>query len=906
MNSSGIKRGLATTAVSALAIAGLPLFASSASADVANNAEIKVVSVTNVRNAGTYGGQVVLNVKGIWEDVVAPGNANNVRDAGELPDQAKFLLRAENPADGSEDKAGVQDLDLKAASVIADGANGDTTKNDGFDTVVLRVAATTQQVGDTAKFSVIYDEANAGTYNLGEPFVKTAVTTVGAPTTFALSPASQTGALNQAVDYNARLTDAAGRPTQLNAGETVALTSDTGAVDFNTATGALDANGALTAADLITGSATVTVAGTTTVVHTITGDPTEAGVSNGTAKLDVLKGATISNTEVDFVTGADSWDGFGGDTFGNGVLVRVDQPSITVNIKGGAADAGGTVPVTVSSANGITFGGKTSQQFLVTLNGDSVGSFTITPDAGTIADGRTISVKGFDADTTIAYAIARVNNANTKTDAGTYISSYTGTVSPKVTVRDQFGNPVSGVWVSVQRTGGANADASPSARKQTGADGTVSFDLTSTKATATNNTKDDLVVRVYPNEFSAAGDFLVQADKADIVYTADGKGSEFSLRGDNIALAGAAYDPKSVFAEPLTDAKADTDANEYIKLDVTGGTGGAPVTISVDGGAKVIDPAATPSVWLSDGKDSISTSLDNGGAKTFRIVGTKTGTVNVTVTSGGFTKTSQVTIRAAAAPVARNVALTGPTAATSGSTAVFVAKVTDAFGNPVPGFGVGGLSIQVAGPARLQGTDAVTDANGELKINVALDSDADAPVTVSVLATGGQFGANANSTTAAPGDANNARGLTASVRQASAQIAEVTDLAALEQAVADAEKALADAEDALAAAQGNLDVAQTELAVAQANVDTLKAKKAKLRKKLNKAKANDNKQKAKTTRKKLRAVKRNLSAAQDQVTIATAKVAAAQGVVDNRTEDVAEAQADLDQAEQNLEDAQNG
>jgi hypothetical protein len=901
MNSSGIKRGLATTAVSALAIAGLPLFASSASAVVTGAAEIKVVSKSGVRQGGDVGGLITLNVKGIYEQVTA----NGVDDgATEIPLAANFKLgRQSAPGTSPATETGSSTAALVPGSVnvIADGAAGDTVKNDGYDTVTLRVTATTATVGGTAPFAIYYDD-DADGYDLGEPLVKDSVTTVGAPTKATLTPATTTAAKDQAVDYTLKLVDANGNPTQTLSTKVVDLTSNPGTVNFS--------QNQVTAEELASGSFDFTATGTAAVTHTITADPTEAGVANGTATLDIVKAAAIGPAEVDIVTAADSWDGFSAtNAFGlgaNATKVRVDQSSVTFNIKSTdlAADAGGTRVITVSSANGLLFGGKTSKSYTVTLDSSGVASFVVTPDAGTVANNRSFTIDGFTAAHEVKYEIAAINSVTT--DASTYVSAYNGTVSPVVTVKDQFGLPVAGAYVSAQRTTvpGTNPDAAESARKATGADGKVTFDLASTKATALNNGDDTVTFRAYSSEFD---DTVDKSTTAVIKYTADGKGADFVLREGAVLLSGAAYDPKTVSAAPLYDANANSALrDEYIALTVSGGTPGAPVTLSADNGAAFLSTAGGASDDLADAKSPFTGKLDGAGNLTVNLVGTKAGLVNVSVTSAGVTKTTQVTIKPSADAKARNVELTGPTAAVGGDTATFTAKITDAFGNGIPGLSSQLLSIQVAGPARLQGTDAQTDSNGNIKINVALDQNANSPVTVSItgLSSGtNEFGANANSTTNAAADAGNAKGLTASKSTATAQIAKVTDIKGLEKAVADAQAALDEAKSNLAAAQGNLDVANTELAVAQANLDTLEAKKAKLKNKLEKA---DTRKEKRSIRKKLRAVNADIQDAKDAVTIATAKVAAAQGVVDQRQAQVDKAQADLDQAEQNLEDAQNG
>ena len=75
------------------------------------------------------------------------------------------------------------------------------------------------------------------------------------------------------------------------------------------------------------------------------------------ATLNVTKAADITTDEVDIVTGADSWDGFGGGTDGGTTEVRVDQSSIRIDFKADANDKNSTVTLDLTGT-GITFGGK--------------------------------------------------------------------------------------------------------------------------------------------------------------------------------------------------------------------------------------------------------------------------------------------------------------------------------------------------------------------------------------------------------------------------------------------------------------------------------------------------------------------------------------------------------------------
>jgi hypothetical protein len=347
---------------------------------------------------------------------------------------------------------------------------------------------------------------------------------------------------------------------------------------------------------------------------------------------------------------------------------------------------------------------------------------------------------------------------------------------------------------------------------------------------------------------------------------------------------------------------AGDSADEDITLDTSGGTPGLPVTVTADNGALILTGA-------NENLSQAAASQTGVIGDNFEVIGTKTGLVTLTITSGGKTKTAQVTVKALAnnSGTARNISVSGPSEAVGGDTVAFAAKITDAFGNPIAGFQRGNLNVTVSGPGSFQDGDAISNADGVINLNVRLDDNADSSVTVNVTVpstTTAQFGAAANQVTAGSA-ANSGPGLPASVTSATATIADVTDIAALEQAVEDAEVALANAEGALAVAQANLNVAQTELDLAQAEVDRLQEKKADLRQKLNKAKRNDNKQKAKTTRKKLRAVKRQLRDAKSEVVVAEAKVAAEQVAVDNAQTTVDAAEEDLAQAQADLDEAQN-
>lgn len=306
----------------------------------------------------------------------------------------------------------------------------------------------------------------------------------------------------------------------------------------------------------------------------------------------------------------------------------------------------------------------------------------------------------------------------------------------------------------------------------TDANGKATF--TFTDKDAVNNGVDTVTFRVFENQFDATA--AATDNSTQIRYTTEGTGSDYVLTLDGLNASGVAYESSSVSVAPLTDTDAgapgvDTaKGDEVVNLGIVGGDTGAPVTISVDNGAKILKNAEQR---LSQGADSETNVMGSG--DTFRVIGTKSGLVTVTVTTGGRTHTAQFTVAPhVTAGAARNVAVSGPAEAESGTLATFTAVVTDAFGNPVPNVTPADLNVQVTGPGALQDTGAATDADGKIALNVRLTDDAEGAVTIKVTGLPGthQFGAAADQVTLNQVPADGA-GLPASSNNAEATLTAV-------------------------------------------------------------------------------------------------------------------------------------
>ncbi|MCR6030612.1 hypothetical protein GGQ22_04045 [Nocardioides sp. zg-579] len=738
MNSSGIKRGLAVSAISALAVAGIPALASPASA--APGDVIQVASAGPARNgatAATEGAVVVLRTSGVV--------------AADLKLIANDLSGVANQSQNN----GNQTLAIVGTrTTVLNGATGDSNPNDGLDEITLRITATTP-VGGTAAFTVFEDEDTDNAVDGGEARSQVSIQTGGVPTSLEVTPGSQTApAGTPSSPYSVTVRDAAGRATQLLTAETIELTSTPGGVTFYrpVAGAAPVVDSTITSEEARTGTATFLASAASGQFLINLDGP---GSAESTATLDVVTAATgIAAAEFDVVTEADSYAGFGdrGDAVSTpaAVDVRVDQTAVRIDIRSSApvADArkGATVLLNLTGT-GITFGGRPAGTVSTVLDQNGVGSLTITPDAGTIQVGDSIRVQGSGIDTTLTFARARLTSS--APEAQTYVAKAGGSVDITVTARDQFNLPIAGAAISAQRAG-ANNDAQPTARKVTDANGKATFTFTDARTTPVANTQDMVTFRAYTDAFVPETDPSINSS-ATIRYTAEGLGQDFTLSLDSVSANGVAYNPADTVIVPLTDGVVSTGNNgtnpigdEVLALGVLGGDAGAPATVTVDNGGVLLREGE---VLLPQGSASESIVLPASALNSIRVAGTKSGLTTVTVTSGGRTKTAQFTVGSSSAAAARNVSVSGPGEVPAKTQQItFTAVVTDAFGNGVAGVPANALNVQVSGPGELQDSDAVTNAQGQLNLNVRTDDNAVGAITIRVQGypSYGQFGAAAN------------------------------------------------------------------------------------------------------------------------------------------------------------------
>jgi hypothetical protein len=755
MNSSGIKRGLAGSAVAALAVTGIPFLASSA--DAATGDVIQVQSTGTARNAGDQGALVVLNTRGIDPTLLDLAGTDLTNDGENNATQSAEIVPG-------------------SATRIASGATGDLTPGNGLDQISLRVAATTPPGGDnTADFTVFEDEDGDSAVDLTEARTQASVKTTGPAASVDVTPSSQSAPSGEpSAAYTVTIRDADGNVTQLDSSESLTLDNGTGDATFG---GAGDGD-VIDADEILDGTAQFTAEGTATGPQTFTvaavdtDAPSDVSGSD-TAVLNVTASATLTNDDIDVVTGADSSNGGSAE---DPTYVRIDQSSVRLDIDSNdAADANSTVTFTVTG-NGVTFnGGKPTTTVTTTLDANGVGSVTITPDAGSIQAGDGFTVNGAGI-SNLDFVFERSEVSAASVDAPSLVYTQVDTpTSVTVTVTDQFGNPAAGAQVSAESAGTGVNNTQP--RQTTNAAGQTTFTFPAGDTQAGD--VDTITYTVFQDAATPDGDGIPATEDTTVKYTADGKGPDYQITLDSLSTEAPTYSPDDVTVIPLADAVADNNGgptgDEIAHLTIASGEAGAPVTVSVDNGALILSGGNK----LTDGKSSVTGQVGD----TFEIVGTKSGIVTVTTTSGGRTETAQLTVEGQTDPnTARNVTVSGPATVPAGTDQItYTAVVTDAFGNPIANFprsviGDELLNIQVSGPGHFQDGDTQSNANGEIKLNVAVDSGAAGDITIKVTGQNGaflggtQFGAQADRLTATS-NSDDAKGLPASSNVATATTA---------------------------------------------------------------------------------------------------------------------------------------
>lgn len=444
------------------------------------------------------------------------------------------------------------------------------------------------------------------------------------------------------VDFT--VTDANGNPL---VGQTVTITTNNGAQP-GTVTVTTDSNGVAHV------DVTSTTAGNASVTATVNGQAQTANVSfvadSASATLTAANLTTLTSNALANGTATNSVKVVVTDANGNRV------PGVIVNFM---ADNGATIAGSgVSGADGT---------LVRTLTSTTAGASVVTATVN--GTSQTTSVV-FKADG--ATAILTAGNLTVVTTGA--VANGTAQNSVKARVTDKYGNPVPGGTVTFAATNGATIAGSGA----TGADGSVTQTLTSTKAG--NSTVTASVNGVSQNVVVS---FVADATTAGL--TATGAGLVTTL--DNQAANGVAADTVKA---TVTDKNGNPVA-------------GLAVTFSVTTGAVLTTTKGT---------------TDSSGVATASVTSLKAGSYDVTATVNGSSKTVPVTFIADSltAKFTDTPVISGDNAPADGISHIDVAyTVTDANGNPLAGQTVTVTASDGAQPGSIT---LVTDGNGVVTVSV--------------------------------------------------------------------------------------------------------------------------------------------------------------------------------------------
>ena len=597
-------------------------------------------------------------------------------------------------------------------------------------------------------FNVDTAGSYAGVIFNGTDTVSFSFATAGAPTSIALTPATQTVLVGGQGALAVTLKDAAGNTTQPQTVDSVSLASNgDDTLSSTSLTGAV--GGALQL-----GTANVTIdtqsAGTSTITATPLGTLPASGVTAQTATL--VKSGSVATTTVKSITVAEPVKQVAGGTAPSSSTTQIPEGTTTVRVlvdDTTVAAAGNTIRLKAVLSAGTLNGTSTLTQYAdVTTNASKQATATFTIGGAGILNNATLTVSQVNvanaavspaAQNTITQKTATVSAATIRISPDDSQVAAIGAVTPvAVTVADQFGDPQAG-W-TIQAFRGLAGSGTFLTQGTTNALGQAQVTVTNASGIVSGTTE-NYSIRAYIGAITPVDD----NNTLSIAYTTNG-----GITGLSVAVAGGGTTPitnttTSIAVLPYqvvpyggTAGTATTgtftvaSATGTATGNVTGFTPTATpannVTVTVGAGVKVSTTAST--VW-SGGAQSVTVSS---GTPVY-VFATKAGDHDVVFTSGGLTTTAKIKVATAAA-AAYDIAIT-PVEQTlaRGSFGTATVKLTDVFGNAVPGdAATNAVTVTAAGEVRLGGLNVTQDvtvgADGTGTISLVAGTDGTGSITV--------------------------------------------------------------------------------------------------------------------------------------------------------------------------------
>ena len=613
----------------------------------------------------------------------------------------------------------------------------------------------------TLSFRVDTAGSYAGQIYNGTDTVTFSFTTAGTPTSMTLTPATQTVLVGGTADLTLTLLDAAGKATQPQTVDSVALTRSSTddtlvlAVPGNAITG-------LSAAQLATGSAdfslstSLTLAGTTTVTATPAGTLPATGVTAQTAS--VTKSGTVASNSVRKFTVTSPTTAFNSNASVAASTAQVPVPSTTVSVlvdDTTTAAAGNDLRFEVFGPVGAVINGALADEsdpayidvktdankqatINLTLSGTALNaSAEIVLTQVNVRDQAT-SVPSA-AQLTVKQTTAAVQGANIVPTPTVALAKVGASTPVTVQVDDSFGVDQVGWIVRVYRT---SVSGTLLGTATTNASGQASLTV-SPLSTTTNGQSETYV---YTATAPVGGSPINAVLSTTVNYTTGGtisamsvvpsSGNTFSNTTSTVTTAPVILVPDDTAGVPYgtsagtvtmsTGVNAVAPSGNIATFTVTT-TPANSVDVTVTEASGLYLSATAPSSTTAWNSGKATVSVSGAGSAPVYVWGTKVGTHDITFSSGGTTLTGKVKVSNRAQD-AYNISVTPASESVAkGGFKTLTAKVTDYWGNPVT-TSAGAITATASGQVLLGGylgtNTFTTNATGEATITIIAANEA--------------------------------------------------------------------------------------------------------------------------------------------------------------------------------------
>ena len=627
-------------------------------------------------------------------------------------------------------------------------------------TVALGTPGTNVTVVNNTDDSYVALKATAaGTYTgsiyNGTDTVSFSFATAGAPTSMTLTPATQTVLVGQAGALTLTLKDAAGNTTQPTTVDTVAVSDnsdDTVSPTTVTATDLADGTHAISL------NTTGNAAGTTTVTATPQGTLPSTGVAATTAT--VTKSGTISTNAVSKLTATTPSNAVNGGTQPSAATASIPEGTTTVTVTiddTTTAAAGNQVRFAAKLSAGTLNGGSADDTVYTTVTTDSAKKATLTYTIGGagIVSGASLVVSQVNvvnaavspgAKITVTQATPAAQITTSPDDS--ILAALGTTTNVAVTIKDQFGTALPGYVVRAFR---GTSSGTLLTAGTTNASGVATVGVTNASGLASGNSEDYSFTATPPGSSTVAA---TATNSLTIAYTTSGNVTTMSVAVSGTGSTTFTNSAATVVTAPLLWVPDDTAGVPY-------GTSAGAFTVASGAQATAASgnlatftatttPANNVTVTVPTGLYASATAPTawNGGTASATVAsgaavyvwGTKVGTHDVTITSGGVTLTGKVKIENRAQD-AYNLAITPATSSVAkGSFSTLTVKVTDNWGNPVATTS-GAVTVTASGEVLLGGyassATVTTNAAGEATVTVIAGNSAGAGAVIATPTSAG-------------------------------------------------------------------------------------------------------------------------------------------------------------------------